>query len=109
MSTLIRTAAAALLALGFAGPAFANAPQIVGQGENASVVYSGPAINIAGSALTRLVGSGESATVELVAVQVAQNPRHVISTSRGENSERVVVREFAPAGMLAALFGTNRG
>ena len=109
MSTLIRTAAAALLALGFAGPAFVTGPQVAGQGENASVVYSGPVTNIVGGALTRVVGSGESATIDLVAVQAAQNPRHVISTSRGENSELTLLREFAPASMLAALFGASRG
>lgn len=111
MSPLTRIAAAALLSIGFAGGAMAQGyPRVVGSGENASVTYGDQNTNIVGGALVRGVGQGESAGFEVVDVQRAQNPRHVVATGSGENTMLTLVREFPALTMMALReLGARRG
>ena len=88
MNAFKNIAVATLLGLGFATAASAEewtGPRVVGTGENASVVYSSPSENIVGGALTRTVGSGESATVEVISVQKTNpgHPTRVIGSGEG--------------------------
>jgi hypothetical protein len=88
-NSLARTTAAALLAVGFAGAAGAEewtGPRVVGTGENASVVYAGPAQNVVGGALTRQVGSGESAMTVVISAPVSQEGRVGRVVGTGENT-----------------------
>jgi hypothetical protein len=92
MNAFRNIAAAALFGFGFASAASAEewtGPRVVGTGENASVVYSSPSQNIVGGALTRTVGSGESATTEVIAVQHT-NPGHPTRVvGSGESSQLI--------------------
>jgi hypothetical protein len=93
-----RTAAVALLGLGFATAAVAqDGPRIVGSGENASVVYATPSANVVGGALTRVIGSGESSDTEVIAVQHVQPGRFATVVGSGENAS-VVYRDAAARG-----------
>ena len=109
MNTFTRIAAAALVGTCLAGTASAEAwtgPRVVGTGENASVVYPVPSENIVGSALTRTVGSGESATTEVISVQttVPGRPTRVV---RSGESEVLVPVDLTPATLLAQ--GAHQG
>jgi hypothetical protein len=75
-------------------------PRVVGTGENASVVYDAPSGNVVGGALTRIVGSGESATVEVIQVQSRQAGRVGRVVGSGENLS-VVYDQPAPARVMA--------
>jgi hypothetical protein len=94
MNAYTRIAAATMLALGFASAATAEewtGPRVVGTGENASVVYPTPSLNIVGGATYRVTGSGESATVETLQVQTAVPGRITRQSGSGESAETVVV------------------
>ena len=98
MNAFTRTAAAALVGLGFATTASAadwTGPRVVGTGENASVVYPVPSQNIVGGALTRTVRSGESATTEVIAVQNTNPGRLSHSMGSGESQEQIYLDAHA--------------
>ena len=98
MNAFTRTAAAALVGLGFATSASAaewTGPRVVGSGENASVVYDMPSRNIVGGALTRTVGSGESETTEVIAVQKTTPGQLSHSMGSGESQEQVYLDAHA--------------
>jgi hypothetical protein len=102
MNAFTRIAAAAVVGLGFATAASAQdqiGPRVVGSGENASVEYLTPSMNIVGGALTRTVGSGESATTEVVFVQTVV-PGHASRTvGSGESQQTIYLGASAgPAG-----------
>ena len=109
MNSFTRIAAAALLATGFAGAAFAEewtGPRVVGSGENASVEYATPSRNIVGGALTRTTGSGEGATTEVLSSMGAQAGRLSRVVGSGEGGQ-VIFLENTPAQRLAQ--GGQRG
>ena len=90
MTHLTRIAAAALLSAAIATPALAQdwlGPRVVGTGENGSVVYATPSQNIVGGATYSVSGSGESATVEVIAVEHALPGRLTRSVGSGESLE----------------------
>ena len=98
MNAFTRTAAAALVGLGFATAASAaewTGPRVVGSGENASVVYPVPSQNIVGGALTRTVGSGESETTEVIAVQKTTPGQLSHSMGSGESQELIYLDAHA--------------
>jgi hypothetical protein len=104
MNSIFRIAAAGLLGLGSAGAAAAQGPRVVGSGENASVVHdSADGGNILGGALVRSIGSGESASVEVLDVQRSQAPGHVVETTGGETG----MRAPAPRATLQARGGIS--
>jgi hypothetical protein len=88
MNVYTRFAVAAAFAAAFGTAAAAEewtGPRVVGTGQNASVVYSSPSQNIVGGALTRTVGSGESAEVVVLDAQQAQAGRVARVVGSGEN------------------------
>jgi len=92
-------AAAAAIAIGPAVLARADAPsgpRVVGSGENASLEYPVPSENIVGGALTRTVGSGESATVEVIEVQRVNPGRLSRVVRSGESSEIIYMDPLPP-------------
>jgi hypothetical protein len=98
-----RFTAAAVIGAGFAA-AFASAaaaqdwggPRVVGTGENASVEYATPSQNIVGGATYRGVGSGESATLEVIAVEHAIPGRLTRTIGSGESLEIVDIVPAPP-------------
>jgi len=91
-------AAAAAIAIGPAVLARADAPsgpRVVGSGENASLEYPVPSENIVGGALTRTVGSGESETTEVIAVQKTTPGQLSHSMGSGESQEQVYLDAHA--------------
>ncbi len=99
MNVITRLAAAALLSAGLGTAATAQewtGPRVVGTGDNNSLVYAAPSANIVGGALSRSVGSGESATQEVLSVQAAQAGRVARVVGTGEN-QSLVYPEAAPA------------
>jgi hypothetical protein len=92
-------AATAAIAIGPATLAVAETPTgpyVVGTGENASVEYSMPSENIVGGALSRSVGSGESATVEIIQVQRTTPGRLSYQTRSGESRLTFYLDEEVP-------------
>lgn len=79
-----------------------NYPISVGTGENSSVNHGpGPARNIVGGALYRVVSGGESVTVEAIQVDHVQRPREgrvAVTVGSGENSSVVFVAPGGRAG-----------
>ena len=107
MTRFTRIAAAALIGAGFLSTgALAQGPYVVGSGDNASVVYPEPSRNVVGGALTRTIGSGESATTEVIAVQHAQTGRFARVVGSGDNAS-VVYDDQAPASLRLAERGTR--
>lgn len=66
-------------------------PRVVGTGENGSVEYPVPSTNIVGGALTRSVGSGESATIEVIEVQHSMPGRLSRVVGSGESAQIIVM------------------
>lgn len=100
MNAYARIALAATFAAAFGTAAAAEewtGPRVVGTGQNASVVYSSPSQNIVGGALTRTVGSGESAEVVVIDAQNAQAGRVARVVGSGENMSVVYEAPTAPA------------
>lgn len=67
-----RIAATAAIGIGLGLAARAEdwtGPHVVGTGENGSVEYATPSLNIVGGALSRSVGSGEGASIEVLSVE----------------------------------------
>jgi hypothetical protein len=105
MNAHARTAIAAAFAAGFGTAAAAEewtGPRVVGSGQNASVVYSSPSRNIVGGALTRTIGSGESAEVVVLDAQHEQAGRVARVVGSGENMSVVYEAPTAPALMAKA-------
>lgn len=50
------------------------------------MVYGAPSANVVGGALTREIGSGESASIEVIAAPVAQPGRAARVIGTGENA-----------------------
>jgi hypothetical protein len=96
LNTLIRIAAAAAIGTALGLPAAAQTgPRVVGTGENASVEYDVPSANIVGGALARIVGSGESAEMETIAVIHAMPGRINRMVGSGESAETVYEEDAA--------------
>lgn len=107
MRAFTRIAAAALIGVGLATTASAqgSGPRIIGYGVDTTLIPADDA-PIFGGALTRVVGSGESASVEVIEAQHWQPGRvaHVIDS--GANKD-IVYETTTPAQQLAQ--GGQRG
>lgn len=93
MNVITRIAAATLLSAGLGTAAAAEewtGPRVVGTGENASVVYPSPSANIVGGAITRQVGSGESASIEVLSVQNFTIGRPTRQVGSGESAKTLL-------------------
>ncbi|MCB4825296.1 hypothetical protein [Roseicella aerolata] len=103
---MIRTLAlASALALGTLGAAQAqSAPQLVGGGNDAVVVYGAPSHNIAGGGRVLLSGGGDNRSFRYEALQ-AQPGR--AATIQGGGADRQIV--YAPAGSTQTVQTTARG
>lgn len=101
MNAFTRFAAAALIGVGFATAAAAqeNGPRITGYGVDTTLTPSENA-PVFGGALTRVVGSGESATVEVIEVQHVQPGRVARVIDSGANKD-IVYENAAPTLRLA--------
>jgi hypothetical protein len=86
LNTILRVATALALFAG-TGAAAQSGPRVVGSGENASVEYGRPSANVVGGALVRQVGSGESASTEVLAVTHANPGRPTRMIGSGESAE----------------------
>ncbi|WP_137181232.1 hypothetical protein [Roseomonas sp. AR75] len=103
MNAVIRFAAGALVTVAFGSAAAAQdqyGVRVVGSGENASMVYSGPSANIVGGARTRVVGYGESAQTVVDEVQYVQPSRVARVVGSGENMS-IVYDDVAPTSLMA--------
>jgi hypothetical protein len=110
MNTITRFAAAALVSFGFGSAAAAHdGPYVVGSGENASVAYPAPNANVVGGALTQTVGSGESASTQVIAVQNVQAGRTAQVVGSGENMSVIYVDPTPAASAVALAQGGVQG
>jgi hypothetical protein len=79
LTRIARLAAFGVLNIGLAAGVAAaewTGPRVVGTGENGSLEYPTPSMNVVGGARTRVTGSGEGATVEVIEVLRA-NPGRI--------------------------------
>ncbi len=96
---IARLAAFGVLNIGLAAGAAAaewTGPRVVGTGENNSLEYAAPTANIVGGALSRVTGSGEGATVEVIEVQRSVPARPTRMVGSGESAEVVLVDPLPP-------------
>ena len=92
-------AAVAALAIGPATLAVAGSPTgpyVAGTGENNWVEYPTPSTNIVGGALTRTIGSGEDARVEVIQAQHTTPGRLSHSVRSGESTQIIYNDEASP-------------
>lgn len=99
LNTLARMAAAAVVNIGFLCGATAaewTGPRVVGTGENNSLEYPTPSQNIVGGARTRVTGSGEGASVEVIEVQRTMPGRLSRTVRSGESLEVIYLDPLPP-------------
>jgi hypothetical protein len=103
---MIRTLAlASAIALGTLGAAHAqSAPQLIGGGSDAAVVYGAPSHNIAGGGSVLLSGGGDNRSFRYEALQ-AQPGR--VAAIQGGGADRQII--YAPAGSAQVVQTTARG
>jgi hypothetical protein len=109
MRTITRYAAAVLFAAGFGTPALAQdwvGPRVVGTGENGSVEYPTPSQNIVGGATYRVTGSGEGASIEVVAIEHTMPGR--LSHTVGSGESQYIVYIDQPEATRVARGGMQR-
>jgi streptogramin lyase len=99
MNVFTRIAAGALLSVGFAAGAVAQ-PTIVGTGTDTTIVAPSANGPVWGGALTRQVGSGESAQIEVLTAPQGQPGRTARVVGSGESAQ-VIYDEPAAAQRFA--------
>ncbi len=99
MNVLTRIAAGALLSVGLATTVAAQ-PQIVGTGTDTTIVAPSANGPVWGGALTRQVGSGESAQIEVLNAPAGQPGRTARVVGSGESAQ-VIYDDPAAAQRLA--------
>jgi hypothetical protein len=99
MNVFTRIAAGALLSVGFAAGAVAQ-PTIVGTGTDTTIVAPSPNATVWGGALTRQIGSGESAQIEVLTAPQGQPGRIARVVGSGESAQ-VVYEDPAATQRLA--------